>query len=349
MPSFKLSPFNHHLELVKQVTPKLSYTQQKAGKKQKLNIWQNAVRKAVAELTGFKRMSQETRAPLRVRSLWKREDAVGTTEKIVISVEKGCDANVFISIPHARKKGSKMPWIICLQGHSTGAHNSVRVDRDDNSKIIEVAGDRDFAYSAMANGVAAISIEQRGFGERRPILKDTLGCYMPSMQALHLGRTMIAERVYDVDRVIDYLETRDDVDRKRIGVMGNSGGGTTTLFAAAMLKRLSFAMPSCYFCTFQHSILSIHHCLCNFVPGLQLEAEMSDILGSFAPKPVVVVAGKEDDIFPIKAVRKSFRDLKQVYEAAGAGDKLKLVVGDGGHRFYADAAWKALHRVIDLS
>ena len=140
--------------------------------------------------------------------------------------------------------------------------------------------------------------------------------------------------------------TRDDVDAGRIGVMGNSGGGTISLFSAALLPRISFAMPSCYFCTFADSIMSIKHCTDNYVPGLLTHAEMPDVMGLFAPKPVVVVAGKDDPIFPIRGVRKAFRHLKNIYRAAGAADRCHLSVGPGGHQFYADVAWPKMLREI---
>jgi pimeloyl-ACP methyl ester carboxylesterase len=98
-------------------------------------------------------------------------------------------------------------------------------------------------------------------------------------------------------------------------------------------------MPSCYFCTFAASIMSIHHCLCNYVPGLLAEAEMADVLGLFAPRPVVVVAGEQDHIFPIEATGRAFERLRRIYAAAGVPDACRLVVGDAGHRFYADEAW----------
>ena len=161
-----------------------------------------------------------------------------------------------------------------------------------------------------------------------------------------LGRTLIGERVFDVDRGMDYLATRDDVDAGRIGVMGNSGGGTISLFSAALLPRIRFAMPSCHFCTFADSIMSIRHCADNYVPGMLLWAEMYDVMGLFAPKPVVVVAGKDDHIFPIHGVRKAFRHLKNIYRAAGAADRCHLVVGQGGHRFYADIAWPKMLKEI---
>lgn len=306
---------------------------------QPLTAWQRRLRRTVADLTGFARIAASRRCPLRVRSLWRREVPEGTIEKIVFTCEPGCDANAFVCLP----KGAvgKLPWLICLQGHSSGAHNAVRVELADNSKPMVVEGDRDFGYSCMANGMAALCIEQRGFGERRPTgstkKTDDIDA---SMHALMLGRTMIGERVFDVDRALDYLWTRKDVDRARVGVMGNSGGGTTSLFAAALLPRLALAMPSCYFCTFAGSVMSIHHCPCNYVPGLMLHAEMADVMGCFAPKPLVIVAGAQDPIFPIAEVQKAFARLKRIYAAAGAADQVKLVVGPEGHRFYADLAWQ---------
>jgi len=167
------------------------------------------------------------------------------------------------------------------------------------------------------------------------------------MHALMLGRTMIGERVYDVDRGIDYLASRGDADMHRIGVMGNSGGGTISVFCAALLPRIAFAMPSCYFCTFADSIMSVYHCSDNYIPGLLKYAEMADVMGLFAPKPVVLVAGKEDDIFPITGTRRAFRDLRRIYVAHGAGDRCHLVVGAGGHRFYADEAWAVMLKEIE--
>jgi acetyl esterase/lipase len=197
----------------------------------------------------------------------------------------------------------------------------------------------------MKRGFAALCIEQRAFGERAERVQEQRaqhGCHDASMHALMLGRTLIGERVYDVDRGLDYLASRGDADMSRVGVMGNSGGGTISVFAAALLPRLAFAMPSCYFCTFRESIMSIYHCMDNYIPGLLPVAEMADVLGLFAPRPVVVVAGEHDEIFPIAATRSAFASLRRIYAACGAEERCRLVVGPEGHRFYADLAWPVL-------
>ena len=166
------------------------------------------------------------------------------------------------------------------------------------------------------------------------------------MHALMLRRTLAGERVYDVDRGLDYLAQRGDADLSRTGIMGLSGGGAISIYAAALLPRITFAMPACCFCTFRDSIMSLYHCQDNYLPGLLRHAEMADVLGLFAPKPVVVVAGSQDPLFPLRATEKAFRDLRRIYRACGAEAQCRLVVGEGGHRFYAADAWPVLAKLL---
>ena len=302
--------------------------------------WQQKLRRKLRTMLGTFPVQ---RTPLNIRSLWKRDHELGTIEKIVLTTEPGADAPGYVCIP----KNVEPPyqWMICVQGHSTGMHNSIAVEFEDETKPMTVEPDRDFAIGCLRRGIAALCIEQRSLGERSPN-PPAPDCTIGATRSLLLGRTLIGERVLDVDRAIDYLETRGDVDMGSLGVMGNSGGGTTSMFAAATLPRIRFAMPSCYFCTFEDSILSVYHCVCNYVPGLYGVAEMSDIMGLFAPRPLVIVAGETDEIFPIKAVRRSFRELQAIYKAAGAESRCHLVVGSEGHRFYADLAWPVAQKQL---
>ena len=333
------SPSLNHRHLLDSITPSMSYD---GGD---VSAWQRRLRSQVGTLLG---MPGGDRVPLEVRSLWKRRHPLGTIEKIVFTSEPYSDVMAYVCLPDSVEP--PYAFFVCVQGHTTGAHISIAVDRDDNVTPIEIEGDRDFGLGCMRRGIAALCIEQRSFGERREQHQEkvsTHGCHDATMHALMLGRTLLGERVFDVDRGLDYLETRDDVDWSRVGVMGNSGGGTTSLFSAATLSRITHAMPSCYFCTFRDSLMSIYHCADNYVPGLLQYAEMADVMGLFAPKPVVTVAGAQDDIFPIDATRRAFGDLKAIYEAAGAGDRCHLVVGSGGHRFYAADAWPVMLRELE--
>ncbi len=340
--TMELNPSDVHDHLIRATERELAF----AGGDVK--AWQRKLRGRVTKMMGFDRMpAGKDRCDLNVRSLWTRKHEHGTIEKIVFTAEDHCDVPAYVCLP----KGAPAPyeWFICVQGHSTGMHNSISVDFKTNKRKIKAEMDRDFAITAMANGYAALCIEQRGFGERKWIWgkNDVVGGDdQAAMHALMHGRTLVGERVFDVDRGIDYLLTRDDVQPKRIGLMGNSGGGTVTMFSSALLKRLSFSMPSCYFCSFEKSIMAMPHCGCNFIPGLLTVAEMSDVLGLFAPRPTVIVAGKLDPIFPISATRAQFKLLQKIYAAAGAPDNCKLVVGPGDHQFYASLSWPKMNKLI---
>ena len=336
---YHFSPSEYHHHLMTEMTPALRYDGGDVG------AWQLRLRRKLRQLIG---PVPKARCPLNVRQLWQRDHPLGRLEKVVFTSEPWCDVPAYVCIP----KDTPPPYafMICLQGHTTGMHNSIAVSSVDEVEPVEVEGDRDFALGCMSRGIAALCIEQRAFGERREQKQESVGphgCHDATMQALMLGKTLIGERAYDVDRALDYLASRGDADMRCVGVMGNSGGGTISVFSAALLPRLSFAMPSCYCCTFEDSIMSIYHCGDNYIPGLLRYAEMSDIMGLFAPKPVVVVAGEKDDIFPIGGVRKGFSDLAQIYRGCGAEDRCHLVVGPGGHRFYADEAWPVMLEEIE--
>ena len=329
-----LSPSEYHRHLMTGIVPALRYDGGDVA------AWQRRLRRKLRDLLGY---ATQPKTPLNARQVWRREHSLGVIEKIIFTSEPYADVPAYVCLP--KNARPPYPFMICLQGHTTGMHVSIGVEREDETKAMDVPGDRDFALGCMARGIAALCIEQRAFGERREQAQQQVsshGCHDAALQALLAGKTLIGERVYDVERGIDTLAARGDADMRRIGVMGNSGGGTTTIYAAALLPRLAFAMPSCSFCTFRDSIGGIYHCADNYVPGILKVADMADVLGLFAPRPVVVVAGREDDIFPIDGVRLAFEQLRRIYAAAGAEDACHLVGGEGGHRFYAADAWPVM-------
>lgn len=335
-----LSPSQHHRHVLDLLERPLAFDGGDVGR------WRRRLRHRLRMLLGD---LPDTRTPLDVRRLWTRAHPLGSIEKVMFRAEPQCDVPAYVCIPKDRKP--PYPFAICLQGHTSGMHHSIAVRPDDETSPLIVEGDRDFAIGCLRRGVAALCLEQRSLGERAERRQTRVcrhnGCHDACVQALMVGRTLLGERVYDVDRAIDYLATRGDADMRRIGIMGNSGGGTTSIFAAAVLSRIAFAMPSCAFCTFRASKMALYHCGCGYVPNILKYAEMSDVMGLFAPRPVVIVAGSNDEIIPLAGVREAFEDLKRIYRAAGAEERCHLVVGREGHRFYADEAWPVLLKELD--
>jgi hypothetical protein len=135
-------------------------------------------------------------------------------------------------------------------------------------------------------------------------------------------------------RTIDWIETRKELDAKRIACMGISGGGTCTVFSTAIEPRIRAAMVSGYLNTFRDSVFSIAHCIDNYVPGILNWAEMYDVAGLIAPRPLFIESGDKDDIFPIGASRSSFDRVRKVYAAFGAAELAEQEVFAGPHAFH---------------
>jgi predicted peptidase len=145
---------------------------------------------------------------------------------------------------------------------------------------------------------------------------------------------MAAWRVWDVTRTIDYLTTRTEIDRDRIGCMGISGGGTVTVFSAALEPRIRAALVSGYLNTFRDSIGSLAHCIDNYVPGILNWAEMHDVAGLIAPRPLFVESGERDAIFPVRASIESFNEVRRIYGVFGVPDLVEQEVFPDEHTFW---------------
>lgn len=331
----QLSPSLAHTEARRSVSPALAYADGA------FEVWRDRARQKLLDLIGLPRVP----VPQPIASfIWKRDHELGTIEKLSFPVEAGNDAVAYWCVPHGLKK--PYPTYICVQGHSSGMHNSINLDYEESSPI-QAEGDRDFAIGCMKRGIAALCIEQRGFGYRREFdlsgrQKGTTTCHDPVVGALLVGRTLIGERLWDVDRGIDYLAQRGDVDMTTLGILGNSSGGTTSMYALALLDRLNRAIVSCAFARFSESIAAMHHCCCNAVPGIMNYLDMADVVGLAAPKRVVVVNGVTDEIFPIESARSHIDHARRIYAASGSPARISFVEAPQGHRFYADLSWAAM-------
>lgn len=275
----------------------------------------------------------------------KDEDPRFDEIRFHVETEPGFCVPAHMLLPKNLQKGEKRPAVLCLQGHSTGMHISLgRPKYPGDEKSIH-GGDRDFAIQAVERGYIAVAMEQRGFGELKSEVTER-GCHHLTMLALMAGRTVQGERIHDVRCMVDALEEMDHVDADRLAIMGNSGGGTTSYHAACLEERIKVVMPSCSFNTYESSIMAMLHCTCNYVPDLSLHMEMQDLAVCIAPRPLLIVSGLKDGIFPIETAKKAFETVQSVYQAAGAPQNCRHIIGAEGHRFYAADAWPVFAQYI---
>ncbi len=113
-------------------------------------LWQRRLRRKLRKLLGE---MPGKRVPLNVRTLWRRNHPLGTIEKIVFTSEPYADVPAYVCLPKAMNP--PYAFMICLQGHTTGMHNSIGVDQKNETGRIKVEGDRDFALGCMSRALGA--------------------------------------------------------------------------------------------------------------------------------------------------------------------------------------------------
>lgn len=338
-PDFQ-NPMLNNLKRLENLKPSMRY-----DGTEPFSAWQKKAKEKLAELLGMDKFS---RCPAEL-TIENREETEEYEEiRFSFQSEPGYRALAVLRVPKSKKRGTA-PLVICLQGHSNGFHISLGKPFFDGDEEMISAGDRDFAVRTVKEGFAALAIEQRNFGECGGKETGGTNCHVSSMSAILQGRTTVGERVWDIIRAIDVVKESfsDLVDTEEIICMGNSGGGTSTFYAACLEERIKLAMPSCAVATYKSSIAAMFHCVCNFIPHIAEYFDMGDLAGLIAPRSLVIVNGKKDSIFPDEGVRECFEIAKTLYTAAGAQDRCALVTGDGGHRFYADIGWAKAHELLE--
>ncbi len=148
------------------------------------------------------------------------------------------------------------------------------------------------------------------------------------------GTNPVRWMAHDVMRGIDYLFTRPDVDRDRLAVIGNSGGGDQTNWLAALEPRLDAAGPSCAVNSLEamwqgrRGLQDAEQNLFAFVgDGLS----QADLYAPLAPKPLKVFAATRD-YNPIAGTRAAFAEIKtHFYAPLGASEEVELFEFDDQH------------------
>lgn len=254
--------------------------------------------------------------------------------------------------PHVRipfwllkpKERGPFPLAIFPHGHdSRGYDTSAGVYHDQAHRDKILREDRDVAVQAVKRGFIAIAPATRGLADGG--LPDPRGrhgkrgCRAQLMHCLLAGRTAIGERVWDMQRIIDWATTQPEVDATNVLMMGNSGGGVTTLYSAACDERITIAVPSCSFAPYASPKGYIYHCDCNLIPSILELGDMSDVAGLIAPRHLLIVSGKKDKLFLVDDVNRSAQHTRTIFTAAGCPDRFEHRWGNEGHRFYKDLMW----------
>ena len=247
-------------------------------------------------------------------------------EKIIFESQPKHYVTALLFLPDADKFKPPYPGVLVPCGHS------------DNGKAYE-------AYQTMGaflalNGMAGLVFDPIDQGERSqmpsqlPRLAGTRAHTMLGVGSILLGRNAARFEIWDGMRGIDYLQSRPEIDPKRIGCTGNSGGGTQTSYLMALDERIGAAAPSCYITSFERLLDTIgpQDAEQNIYGQIAFGMDHADYLMMQAPMPILICAATKD-FFDITGVWNSFRYAKRLYTRMEFAEHIGLLENDAGHNY----------------
>jgi hypothetical protein len=160
--------------------------------------------------------------------------------KVTIQVQPGDRMPAYVLIP--KNRTGRLPAILCIYGTTSGAGKETTVGLSGPRPGTPPARNRDFAVTMAKAGFVAFAADYLRDGERirpgRPPY-DTTDFYREFPNWSIHGKD-----VWDNMRAIDYLQSLDFVDPDKIGMVGHSYGGHSTIFAAALEPRIKVAVSN---------------------------------------------------------------------------------------------------------
>ena len=267
------------------------------------------------------------RTPLNARVTKTVERDGYRIENVIFDSRPGFPVTANLYIP--TKQAGPLPAVVGTCGHSS------------NGKAAE-------AYQSFAQGLARLGYicliyDPIGQGERLQYVTDDLSSQIGVgvREHLHAGNQqfLVGEffgmwRAWDGIRALDYLLTRPEVDKQRVGVTGNSGGGTLTTWLCGVEPRWTMAAPSCFVTTFRRNMENELPQDTEQCPprALALNLDHADFLAAMAPHPIIILA-KERDYFDVRGSEETYDRLRRLYRLLDAEDNVALFVGPTGHGY----------------
>ena len=277
----------------------------------------------------FSPMPPET--PLNARVTGVLERAGYRIEKVIFESRPGCMVTGNLYVPE--KPGRQLPAVLGTCGHS-----NIGKEEDAYQHFCQrlvKSGFAVFIYDPVNQGERD---QYQGMAEDLPVRRSCAQAHnMLGGQMSLVGEWFGTWRLWDGVRALDYLLSRPEVDRTRIGITGNSGGGTMTTWLWSMDGRFSMAAPSCFVSTFISNLendnyADIEQC----PPGVIGKGlEHADFFIARAPKPVILL-GQKYDFFDRRGLKEAYSEIKRFYGFFNAEKNVKLFIGKHSHGYHPD-------------
>lgn len=312
----------------------------KADNISQYRLWKKEFWGKLADLIGLKKMDFTELKP-EIQDIEKLESFTRT--KVLIETEPDVLMPFYILVPADLEKDEKRAAVIAIHGHGSGGKEAV-AGKTEIPLIREAINKYNYDYGVqlVKKGYIVFCPDARGFGERRE--KTSQGeeklldssCNDLNNVAISLGQTLTGMFVWDLIRLIDFIEKYNSVDPDKIGVCGFSGGGLQALWIAIMDERIKAAIVANYFHGYKDTIFQSNMCGCNFVPGLWELCDMGDLAAMIAPRALMIKSGSKDRLNGASGLDNVYSQIeitKKAYKLFKAEEKLNHHIFSGGHQW----------------
>jgi dienelactone hydrolase len=307
--------------------------------------------------SAFLKLLDRSKVPADVKTIDTKTDNGLVTEHLSIASEKKASGEVErvpILLVRPEKVTKKLPVVIAL--HGTGGNKE---------------GQRALLVQLAQKGIIGVAIDARYHGERLAQSGGAKGSGGYVEAITRAWKTKPGEKheypfyydtCWDLWRTVDYLISRPDIDPDRIGMIGFSMGGIETWLAAAVDERVKVSVPAIGVQSFRWSLendkwqgrantikgahnaaakdlgeAQVNQKVCRelwnkVIPGMLDQFDCPSMLRLFAGRQLLILSGETDGNCPLGGAKLAFASAEEAFKAAGAGDKLKIMVAEGkGH------------------
>lgn len=276
-------------------------------------------RRQLQEMLGLYPMPERT--PLQPVVTGTVEHPQFRVEKVQFQSRPGLYVTGSLYLPKGLEKPA--PAILYVCGHGN-------VKKDGISYGSKTSYQHHGAWFAR-NGYVCLIIDTLQLGEIEGLHHGTFRENM--WWWLSRGYTPAGVEAWNGIRALDYLQSRPEVDRDRLGVTGRSGGGAYSWWVAALDERIKAAVPVAGITDLENHVVDgvvEGHCDCMFMVNTY-RWDYAQVAALVSPRPLLLSNTDKDSIFPLEGIVRVHEKVRRIYKLQNAADKLGLLITEGPH------------------
>ena len=278
------------------------------------STWQKDVRARLFQLLKMDDLiAKKGTVAFKPKELSAADRGIYHVKEIEINSTPNRRIRIIVTLPTSQK--GPFPAVVCIGGHGSSLYSPY----DEHTIAKDRAkGKSDHIYKAFGTVLA-----KRGY--------VTISTTVSQHKVYEKGRLLMGERLWDLIRCVDYLESMPEVDHSKIGCAGLSLGGEMAMWLGAMDERIDATVSSGFLTTMDH--MEQNHCMCWKFPGLRELVDYADIYSLIALRALQCQNGMLEPVsqFNVPLARKAMEEIRIVYCDLDKPENTVLDVHEGGH------------------